>query len=101
MHRDKSYRKVRDHCHSTGKCIGAARINYSIPKETRVVFHNAPKYKYYFILKELAKVFEGEFNCQRENTETYKTFSVPITKEGKRIDRYEEEITKPCLTNYN
>ena len=33
------------------------------------------------IIKELAKEFEGEFNCLGENIEICQTFSVPITKE--------------------
>ena len=35
------------------------------------------------MLKELAKVFEGEFRCLGKSTEKYKTFAVPITKECK------------------
>ena len=30
------------------------------------------------IIKELAKKFEGEFNCLAEKTKKYKTFSVKI-----------------------
>ena len=29
---------------------------------------------YHFIVKELGKEFEGEFNCLGENTEKYETF---------------------------
>ena len=45
-------------------------------KEIPIVFHNRLKYDYHFIIKRC----EGEFNCPGENTEKYKTFSVPITK---------------------
>ena len=31
-------------------------------------FHNESNYDYYFIIKELAKEFEGEFNSLGENT---------------------------------
>ena len=44
--------------------------------------------------KELAKESEGEFNCLGKNTEKYKIFLVPITKEVKRIDKNGKEITK-------
>ena len=40
------------------------------------------------MIKELAKEFEGQFECLGENTEKYITFSVPINKEldnGKSI----------------
>ena len=52
-----------------------------MPKEIPVVFHNGSKYDYYFIIKELAEKFQGEFECLDENTEKYITFSVPIKKE--------------------
>ena len=59
-----------------------------------MIFHNGSNYHYHFIIKELAKEFEEEFNCLGENTKKYKPFSVPITKEIKRIDKNGEEITK-------
>ena len=37
---------------------------------------------------------EEYFNCLVENKEKYGTFSVPITKEVKRIDKNGEEFTK-------
>ena len=83
--------KVKDHCHSTGKYRGAAHdicnLRYKMPKETSVVFHNDFTYDYHFIIKELAKEFEGEFECLGENTEKYITFSVSIKKEIKKIDQ--------------
>ena len=45
------------------------------------MFHNGSSYDYHFIIKELAKEFEGEFECLGENKEKYITFSVPIKKE--------------------
>ena len=46
-----------------------------------MVFHNGSTYDYHFIIKELAKEFEVQFECLGENTEKYITFSVPIKKE--------------------
>ena len=81
---DKKYRKVRDHCHYTGKFRGAAHNNcnlrYSIPKEIPIVFHNGSTYDYHFIIEQLTIEFKGEFECLRENTEKYLTFSAPIEK---------------------
>ena len=95
---DKNHRKVMDHCHFTGKYRGATysicNLKYSIPKETPVVFYNGSNYDYHFIMKELAKGFEGEFNCLRENAEKYKTFSDLITKIVRNIDKNGKEITK-------
>ena len=63
----KKYFEVKDHCHYTGKYRGVAHdicnLRYKIPKEIPVVFHNGSTYDYHFIIKELAKEFEGEFEC--------------------------------------
>ena len=79
-----SERKVRDHCHYTGKYRGVAyntcNLRYKIAKNIPVIFHNGSKYDYHFIIKELASEFEGNFECLGENTEKYITFSVPINK---------------------
>ena len=64
-------------------------MRYKIPKEIHVVFHNGSTYDYHFIIKELAKEFEGNFECLGENTEKYITFSVPIKK---KIDNKDLEI---------
>ena len=49
---------------------------------------------YHFIIKELADKFEGKFNSQGDNTETYITFPVPIEKGVTRVDKNGEEVTK-------
>ena len=76
----KKHHKVRDHCHYTGKYRGAAHnicnLRYKVPKEIPVVFHNGSTYDYHFIIKELVKEFEGNFDCLGENTEKiYHIFS--------------------------
>ena len=90
---DKKHHKVRDHCHYTGKYRGAAHIcnlRYKVPKQIPVVFHNGSTYDYHFIIKELVREFEGNFECLGENTEKYITFSVPIKK---KIENKDLEIT--------
>ena len=91
---DKKNYKVRDHCHYTGKYRGAAHnicnLRYKVPKEMPIVFHNGSIYDYHFIIKELVKEFEGNFECLGENTEKYITFSVPIMK---KIENKDLEIT--------
>ena len=81
---DKKQQKVKDHCHYTGKYRGAApnicHLRYKVPKEIPVVFHNGSTYDYHFIIKELVKEFDGNFDCLGENTEKYITFSVLIKK---------------------
>ena len=79
---NKKYQRVRDHCHYTGKFRGAAHsicnLRYKTPKEIPVVFHNGSTYVYHFKIKQLAKEFDGQFECLRENAQKYITFSVPI-----------------------
>ena len=71
--KDKKYCKVRDHCHDTRECRGAARslcnLNFSVPKKIPIAFHNGSNHDYHFIIKELAEKFEKKFACLRENTE--------------------------------
>ena len=79
------YHKVRDHCNYTGEIRGAAHsicnVRYIRRKEIPVIFHNGSTYDYHFIMKQLAKEFEGKFKYIGENTEKYITFSVTIKKE--------------------
>ena len=82
----KIRKKVRDHCHYTGKFWGAAHsecnLRYKVPKKIPVIFHNGSTYDYNFIIKNLAEEFEGEFECLGKNTEKYITFSVLLKKEN-------------------
>ena len=91
---DKKRHKVRDHCHYTGKYRGAAHnicnLRYKVTKEIPVVFHIGSTYDYHFIIKELVKEFEGNFDCLGENTEKYITFSVPLKK---KIENKNLEVT--------
>ena len=96
---DKNYinkRKVKDHCHYTGKFRGAAHsicnLNYNDQKEIPVIIHNAT-YDTHFILNQLAIEFKGELNCIGDNMEKYITFSVPIKKEVNNYDGKKKTIT--------
>ena len=87
---EKKNYKVRDHCHYTGKYRGTAHnicnLRYKVSKEIPIVFHNGSIYDYHFIIKELVKEFEGNFECLGENTEKYITCSVPIKKKTENKD---------------
>ena len=60
-----NYRKVRDHCHYTGKYRCSARsicnLKFNAPNGIPVVFHNGSNYIYHFIIKELTNEYEGQF----------------------------------------
>ena len=95
---DKKYYKVKDYCYYTGKYKGAAHNNcslkYKVQKEVPIVFHKCSTYDYHFIIKKLAKEFDGNFECLGENTEKYITFSVPIKKEFRNKDKIIEMTYK-------
>ena len=52
---NKEMRKVRNHCHYTGKYRGTAHskcnLEYKIVKEIPVLFNNGSAYDYHFIIK--------------------------------------------------
>ena len=66
-------KKVRDHCHYTGKFRGAAHsicsLTYKVIKEISVAIHNGSIYDNHLIIKQLAEEFEGQFESLGENTE--------------------------------
>ena len=70
--------KVREHCHYTGKYRGpahnACNLQYKVPKSIPLVFHGGSKYDFHLIIKQLAKDFDGPFNCLGENTEKLSLF---------------------------
>ena len=51
-----------------------------------MVFHNGPSYDNPFVIKELAKYFNGYFKCIGENTEKYISFSVTVLKERDTVN---------------
>ena len=97
--KNKSYGKVRDHCHYTGKYGGAAHsicnLKLNVPNEIPAVFHNGSSYHYHFIIKELANKFEEQLECLGENTRKYKTLSVATKKEATKIDKDGNESVAP------
>ena len=51
-------------------------------------------YDYFFITKELAEEFKGQFTCLGENAEKYISFSVLIEKKVERVCKNGKEIAK-------
>ena len=62
-------------------------MKFNVSNEIPVVFHNGSNYDYDFIIKELANEFGGQLKCLGENKKQYKTYSFPIKKEIKEIDK--------------
>ena len=93
---NKKFHKITDHCHYTGNYRGGAQniynLRYQSPKEIPVVFHNGSTYDYHFIINELPKEFDDQFECLGENTEKYITFSVPKKKLSSLVKYLSERL---------
>ena len=76
--KNENYKKVREHCHFTGKFRGAAHNNCNLkfkkPKFTPVLFHNLSGYDSHLFVKNLGKS-EGNIDCIPNNEEKYISFS--------------------------
>ena len=74
---DNDEKKVRDHCHVTGKFRGAAHWDYNrnfhVTKKVPVIFHNLRGYNSYFIFNELDK-FDVNSNVIPNVLEKYMVF---------------------------
>ena len=76
--KSQEYRKVRDHCHYTGKYRGAlhSKCNLRLKKSLTipVFFHNLTGYDSHLFVKRLADSL-GDVNCIPRNEEKYITFN--------------------------
>ena len=90
--------RVRDHCHLTGRYIGAAHagcnINRQVPSFIPVIFHNFSGYDCYLFNKKLRTDPGEEINCIPKTEENYISFSkkIIVDKFTKNEDGKEEEI---------
>ena len=73
----KSEKKVRDHCHITGKFRGAVHlncdINFQLTKKVPVIFHNLRSYDSHLIFCELDKC-DGKIRVIPNGLEKYISF---------------------------
>ena len=94
---DINMRKVRDHCHFTGRYRGAlhSKCNFRL-KRTRtmpVFFHNLTGYDCHLFVKRLADS-PGDVNCITRNEEKYVTFNknvlvdTIVTDDEKEVNVY-------------
>ena len=95
-------RKVRDHCHYSGKYRGAAHslcnLQYKIPSYIPVLFHNLAEYDAHMFIKELAK-YGSKMEVIAKNTEDYISFSVNVEVD-KYIDKNREERSKEITLRF-
>ena len=64
-------KKVRDHCHITGKYRGAAHdkcnLNFQITNKIPVIFHNLRGYDSHFIIQEIGEIIkENTYNTKEK-----------------------------------
>lgn len=81
----RQMRKVRDHCHLTGRFRGAAHskcnIKFQVSKSVPIVFHNLD-YDSHFLIEKLANAFEGKMTIIPKTSENYISFSKEVPKEN-------------------
>ena len=81
---NKKYQKVRGLCHYTGKFRGTAHdisnLRYKTSRKIPIVSDNGSTYDYLFIIKQVAKEFDGQPECLGENTDKYISFSVSLKR---------------------
>ena len=104
---DENYtnrKKVKDHCHYTGKFTGAAHskcsLSYEVPKDIPILIHNA-SHDTHYIINQLTEEFKGKLNCIRENMEKYITFSVPIIASFRFMSTSLSELVHNMSGNFN
>ncbi|XP_044578974.1 uncharacterized protein LOC123261446 [Cotesia glomerata] len=77
-----SDKKVRDHCHFTGKFRGAAHnscnLNFQQTHIIPIVFHNLSGYDSRFILESVTTVFKGKIEILPINKEKYIAFTKTV-----------------------
>ena len=91
---EKTFSKVRDHCHYTGKFRGAAHqscnLKFKRPKFTPVFFHNLQNYDAHLFVRALGLMDEVlSISCIPNNGEKYISFSLKF--ELKRITKWSPE----------
>ena len=87
-------KKVRDHCHFTGKFRGAAHnecnLQFKKTKFTPVIFHNLSGYDAHLFVKNLGKT-DGDIKCIPNNEEKYISFSKDIIV-GEYLNKKGEKV---------
>ena len=101
---EKTFSKVRDHCHYTGKFRGAAHqscnLKFKRPKFTPVFFHNLQNYDAHLFVRALGLMDEVlSISCIPNNNEKYISFSLKfelkrITKWDPRKEEWIENLAK-------
>ena len=114
-----NYRKVRDHCHYTGKYRGMARsicnLKFSVPYEIPVIVHGGSNYDHQFIIKANVYIisvkyeyFSGEEILPSDQSRTieqakftYSPLDKAFEKQKKKQLNNKEKKQIDAITNQN
>ncbi|KAL7304813.1 hypothetical protein TKK_0003036 [Trichogramma kaykai] len=81
--RSEDKKRVRDHCHLSGKFRGAAHnkcnLNYRDSRQIPVFFHNLSNYDAHIFIQELDAQIPGTIRVLAQNKEKYISFTKYIT----------------------
>ena len=82
----KSYVRVRDHCHVTGKYRGSAHescnLNFKLTDKIPVIFHNLKGYDSHFIMQEIGSIIENNtYTDKKGQTKKHKINVIPHNME--------------------
>ena len=93
---DEMLKKVRDHCHISGKFRGAAHnkcnLDYKVPRFFPVLFHNLSGYDSHLFIKKLASRNGENITCIPNNEEKYISFSRDVI-----VDKFVDNNDKQKL----
>lgn len=90
--------KVRNHCHVTGKFLGAAHticnLNYKLPSFIPIFCHNLSGYDSHLFIKELATK-HSNMSVIAQNKERYISFSKKILVDKvEKLNKFGEKVSK-------
>ena len=98
--KEPSKKKVKDHCHITGKFRGAAcndcNLKLRLTRKIPVIFHNLRGYDSHLLMQKLGQ-FNKKINIIPNNMEKYMSFSVGT--EFKYFDKKEKKWKKKTEFN--
>ena len=89
--KDKSYTKVKDHCHGAVKYRKAAHSIcnwiFNVSNGSPIVLTTCQTMIISLSQKKVGNEFEIQFECVGQNREKHKTFSVPTEKEVAKVHK--------------
>ncbi|KYN04689.1 hypothetical protein ALC62_04436 [Cyphomyrmex costatus] len=100
----KNDKRVRDHCHLTGRYRGPAHsncnLNYKDSRCIPVVFHNLSGYDAHFIIKEIATAYDGNIVLLPITKQKYISFTKHVDDTKDENDEKNICVTLRFIDSY-